>query len=210
MFRKDRKNEYYTQKAHEEGYPARSVYKLKEIDEKYHVFKHRDYVLDLGCAPGSWLIYIARRIGNQGKVVGIDIQDIKINKSKNIFFKKIDLMALSLDGLKLISRQSGVTDKYQVVVSDLSPKTCGIRSVDAYNSFKLTSQALNLALGVLAPQGNFVSKIFESEKVKDIFNRVKSNFSTARLFRPKAVLKHSREVYIIGINYLGNYKQNDN
>lgn len=205
MFRKDRKNEYYTQKAHEEGYPARSVYKLKEIDERYHIFRHRDAVLDLGCAPGSWILYIARRVGNQGKVVGLDIRDLKIKVSKNMFFQKVDLMKINFSDLEGINKQAGIQSKYNVVVSDLSPKTCGIRSIDADNSFKLASQALNFALAFLAPKGNFVCKIFESEKVKDFFQKVKSNFVTVKIFRPKAVLKHSREIYVVGINHLVHY-----
>ena len=201
MFRKDRKNEYYTQKAHEEGYPARSVYKLKEIDEKFHIFRHRDYVLDLGCAPGSWLLYIARRIGNQGKVVGLDIQDIRLQKSKNIFFQKVDLMKINFGDLERINEQLGILLKYNVIVSDLAPKTCGIRSIDAGRSFQLSSRALDIALRFLHHRGNFVCKIFESEKVDSIFQKAQKYFTIAKIFRPKAVLKRSREVYLIGIGY---------
>ena len=88
MYRKDRQNEFYTTLAKKEGFPARSIYKLKEIDEKYRIIKKGNRVLDLGCAPGSWLLYVSQKVGNKGKVIGVDIEEIKIPKKANIVFIK--------------------------------------------------------------------------------------------------------------------------
>jgi 23S rRNA (uridine2552-2'-O)-methyltransferase len=88
MYRKDRKQDFYTILAKKEGYPARSVYKLKEINEKYKIIKKGDSVLDLGCAPGSWLSYISQKVGNKGRAVGVDTEDIKITDKPNISFIK--------------------------------------------------------------------------------------------------------------------------
>src|SRR4030043_667864 len=94
MYRKDRKNEHYTILAKKEGYPARSVYKLKEIDEKYKIIKKGDFVLDLGCAPGSWLLYVSQKVGNRGKVIGVDIEEAEIPQAANIIFIKKSIFDL--------------------------------------------------------------------------------------------------------------------
>jgi len=84
MWRKSRKREFYTRLAHEEGYPARSVYKLEEIQQKYHLIKAGDAVLDLGCAPGSWLLYAARLAGERGRVVGVDLSPLQQQMPENV------------------------------------------------------------------------------------------------------------------------------
>ncbi len=198
MYRKNKINEFYTRKAKEEGYPARSVYKLKEIDEKHHLFNKRDNVLDFGCAPGSWLLYVASKIGTQGKVVGIDIKDIKILLKENIVFIKKDIM----DFEKLGMMESN--QKYQAVISDLAPSTSGIESVDTGRSLELCEKAFDIAKKVLAPGGNFVCKIFEGEFTNDFFKEVEKSFKFTKRFRPKAVIKRSKEFYIIGKGFIDN------
>jgi len=192
MYRKDKINEFFTRKAKEEGYPARSVYKLKEIDEKDHLFKKGDRVLDLGCAPGSWLLYVADKIGSQGKVVGMDIKDIKIPLKENIIFIKKDVMDFEKSEVRELNQ------KYQAVISDLAPSTSGIESVDAAKSLELCEKAFDIAKRVLVPSGNFVCKIFEGESTDNFFKEVEKSFKFTKRFRPKAVIKRSKEFYIIG------------
>jgi 23S rRNA (uridine2552-2'-O)-methyltransferase len=198
MYRKNKINEFFTRKAKEEGYPARSVYKLKEIDEKYHLFKKGDKVLDLGCAPGSWLIYVASKIGSQDKVVGVDIKDIKIPPRENIIFIKKDVMDFEKSGI-MESDQ-----KYQAVISDLAPSTSGIELVDTGKSLELCEKAFDIAKKVLTPGGNFVCKIFEGEFTNDFFKKVEKSFKFTKRFRPKAVIKRSKEFYIVGKMFRGN------
>ena len=192
MYRKDKKTEFFTTKAKEEGYPARSVYKLKEIDKKYQLFKKGDSVLDLGSAPGSWLIYIANKIGDQGKVVGVDMENVKIPLKDNIVFIKKDIIDFMSSNLKK-SKQ-----KYQAVVSDLAPATSGIKSVDSGRSLELCELAFEIAETVLLPGGNFACKIFEGESTNDFFKEVEKKFKVAKRFKPEATLKGSKELYIIG------------
>jgi len=189
MYRKDRQNEFYTTLAKKEGFPARSVYKLKEIDEKYKIIKEGNRVLDLGCAPGSWLLYVSQKVGNKGKVIGVDIEEIKIPKKANIVFIKRNVFDL---------KESDFKDKFEVVVSDLSPKTSGIKFLDAGKSLELAEKSFEIAKSVLLPGGNFVCKIFESESSNAFFKKVKNCFDFAKRFKPKAVIKKSREFYIIG------------
>ena len=189
MYRKDRQNEFYTTLAKKEGYPARSIYKLKEIDEKYKIIKKGDRVLDLGSSPGSWLLYISQKVGDKGKVTGVDIEEIKIPQKANIAFIKKGVFDL---------KESDLRDKVEVVVSDLSPKTSGIKFLDSGKSLELAEKSFEIAKSVLLPGGNFVCKIFESEENEGFFKKVKKCFDFAKRFRPRAVIKKSREFYIIG------------
>ena len=189
MYRKDRKNEFYTMLAKKEGYPARSVYKLKAIDEKYKIIKKGTLVLDLGCAPGSWLLYLSQKVGDRGKVIGVDIEEVKIPQKANIVFIKKNVLDLE---------ESDFKDRFEAVVSDLSPKTSGIESLDNGKSLELAEKSFEIARSVLLPGGNFICKIFESELIDEFFKKVKNCFDFAKRFRPKAVIKKSKELYIIG------------
>jgi len=195
MYRKYLKSEFYTRKAQEEGYPARSVYKLKEIVEKYKVIKKRDRVLDLGCSPGSWLLYISKIIGGKGMAVGVDSEDVEIPIKGNIAFIQKSVFDLQIQDLEKFS------SRYNSVVSDLAPKTTGIKSIDDAKSLELAERALEIAKSVLVSNGNFVCKIFEGEGVDNFFKKVSGKFATAKRFRPKAVSRGSKEFYIIGIGY---------
>lgn len=201
MYRKDRKNEPYTALAKKEGYPARSVYKLKEIDEKYKIIKQGDRVLDLGCAPGSWLLYISQKVGDKGKAIGVDIEEIKIPPRANIIFLKRNIFDLKPARNAEHSDAGGESDfqnKFEAVVSDSSTKTSGVKSLDAGRSLELAEKSFEIAKLFLLPGGNFVCKIFENEFSEEFFKKVKNRFVFAKRFRPKAVIKKSKEFYIIG------------
>lgn len=195
MRRQQSKIEFYTRKAKEEGYPARSIYKLKEIDEKFKVIKAGDKVLDLGAAPGSWLIYLSGKVGINGKVLGIDTEDIKIELPANAKFLKKDVFNLTGDDFKRIG-------KFHVVVSDMSPKTTGVKFADAEKSMELSEKSLKITQRVLLPGGNFACKIFESEYTKDFFEKIKVNFKIAKRLKPMASRKESREIFFIGKSFV--------
>lgn len=186
MYRKYLKNEYYTKKARENNYPARSVYKLEEIDKKYNLIKAGDNVLDLGCAPGSWLLYLA---GKTRHVVGIDNQKLKIEIPKNVLFVQKDVMEFELN------------ESFDVIVSDLAPNTSGDHNVDVEKSLEFCERALEIAKTNLKKGGNFVCKIFEGEGTEDFFKKIKNRFEFAKKFKPQASRKESREIYIVGKNF---------
>lgn len=188
MYRKDKKREFYTILAKKQGFPARSVYKLQEIDKKYKIIRKGDKVLDLGCAPGSWLLYISEKIGSKGSVVGIDIEEVKIPEKSNIIFIKKDIFKI---------KDSDFKDKFDIVVSDLSPKTSGIKFLDSGKSLELVEKCFEIAKSVLRPKGSFACKVFEGEE-GDIFAKsIKQYFNFTKKFKPKAVIKQSKEFYII-------------
>jgi len=192
-----KREDFYKRKAREEKYPSRSVYKLKEIDAKYKLIKKGDLVLDLGCAPGSWLLYISKKVDEKGRVVGIDIGDLKIELPENAVFLKKDIM--SLKAMDLIEAEK----KYQVVVSDSAPATSGIDFVDAEGSLELCEKALEIAMEVLENGGNFLCKIFEGEGSEEFYKKVKQNFNFIKRFRPQATRKQSREIYIAAKEFKG-------
>jgi len=197
MLKEKSKRDFYTQKARKEGYPAWSIYKLREIDEKYNLIKKKDNVLDLGCAPGSWFSYISQKIGQSGKVLGIDISDIKIPLQGNMAFLKKDILDLTdSDFIKFGS-------KYNVIVSDLAPKTSGIKSLDAERSLELCEKSFEIAKKFLVPGGNFLCKIFEGEAAGEFFNKIKNNFKFVKRFKPKASRSESRELFIVGRYFRG-------
>ncbi len=198
MYRKNLKDEFYTRKAREEGYPARSVYKLKEIDERYKIIKKGDAVLDLGCAPGSWLLYISEKVGKKGGVVGVDIEDIVAPKKENISFIKKDILSFQEEELKEWQ------EKFGVVVADLSPRTSGIKSIDVAKSLELNEAAFDVVKTALKKKGNFVCKIFEGEGSDDFVKKVEKYFESTKRFRPMAVMKRSKEFYIIGKGFISN------
>ncbi len=202
MKREFSQNDFFTQKAKQENYPARSVYKLKEIDSKFKIFKKGDLVLDLGTAPGSWLLYIGEQILPNGKVVGVDILDLNTKLPQNSSFIKADV--LSVDFLATISRPprsggfptSGV-GRFDVVVSDMAPNTTGLLQVDVANCLELTKKALEIAKKVLVDNGNFVCKIFEGPGVDQFVKETKRYFKMVKKYRPQAVRRGSKELYLI-------------
>jgi 23S rRNA (uridine2552-2'-O)-methyltransferase len=188
--------DHYTEKAKEESWLARSVYKLEEIDKKYKLIGHGAAILDLGCYPGSWSQFCFKKAGKGGKVIGVDLQrPLKIS-SPNFRFIKADILALDPDEL---CRDIGAVD---LVISDLAPQTTGSKFTDTCMSMSLVEKAFEIALVVLKKGGHFVCKVFEGEDFKDLKDKVSKYFVQTRILRPSAVRKRSREIYLIGIDFI--------
>ncbi len=189
------KPDYYTQKAKKEGYPARSVYKLKEIQYKFKILKPGSRVLDIGASPGSWSIFALNTVKNNGFVTGIDLSPLELKKKySNYLFIKGDIF--KEDTCKKISEKG----KYNVILSDAAPSTTGNRTVDTQKSYNLAEQILNLSKGLLLEQGCIVIKIFQGGDEIQLLNKMKGMFKTVKTFKPKACRKNSFEIYFIGLN----------
>lgn len=195
MYRQNNKHELYTRKAKEEGYPARSIYKLKEINDNLRIIRKNDVVLDLGCAPGSWILYISDVVGPRGRVLGVDIEDIKIPPRNNVSFIKKDILEITEDDLKTWK------GRCDVLVADLAPKTTGVTWTDVGKSLELSEKAFEIAKIVLKRGGNFISKIFEGEDIDEFVKEVEKHFNILKRVRPMAVIKHSKEFYIVAKRY---------
>ncbi|MBW2491488.1 MAG: RlmE family RNA methyltransferase [Deltaproteobacteria bacterium] len=183
--------DHYTQRAKRERFPARSVYKLQEIQKKYTIIKKGNNVLDLGCAPGSWLLYSADLTGNTGRVIGIDLEPVTVNVPSHVRVYTADILLLSDDFFKSLG-----TD-FNVVLSDMAPSTTGNKFVDSTRSFDLCRTALSIAQMTLIAGGSFVCKIFQGEDFKTFIDSVRSVFKNHKIFKPKSSRKASKEIYVI-------------
>ena len=185
--------DHYTRQAQKENFAARSVYKLQEIQKKVRILERGARVLDLGCAPGSWLQFAAQTIGPNGRIVGIDLAPVTIGLPDQVTVITGDVADLEGHLAKL-----GQT-RFDVVLSDMAPATTGNRHVDEARSMGLCEAALDIAEKTLVPGGNFVCKIFQGSDFKTFTDAVKRRFDRQAAFRPQSTRKASREVFVIGL-----------
>jgi 23S rRNA (uridine2552-2'-O)-methyltransferase len=184
--------DHWARKAKAEGYPARSVYKLKEIDEKFGVIPRRGRILDLGAAPGSWSLFVLRLRGADCRVVAADLQPLAIPARPELVFYQGDIF--SQETLSLLESEG----PYDAVFCDAAPATTGNRTVDASRSEALVEQALAIAARTLRPGGACVVKIFQGSGERRIREEMKNSFASVKTFKPKATRGASFETYFIG------------
>jgi 23S rRNA (uridine2552-2'-O)-methyltransferase len=214
------KPDHWSIKAQKEGYPARSVYKLKEMDEKFGLIKSARSpfrVLDLGAAPGSWSLYILRKLP-------LKADTLKVSALETSGAKPIEPMLVSLD-LAPLSRQydEGLFDRpdflfiqgdftsgeireavvshgpYNLVVSDAAPSTTGNRSVDTLRSLDLAETALHYAETTLAKGGNLAIKVFQGGDTGKLLKAIRGLFEAGKSFKPQACRAGSFETYYLGL-----------
>jgi 23S rRNA (uridine2552-2'-O)-methyltransferase len=188
----NRWQDHYARRAKKERFPARSVYKLKEMQQKYNLIKKGDKVLDLGCAPGSWLLYAANLTGNKGEVVGIDLKPVSERVPSHVRVYRGDILSMDDEFFERTGKD------FNVVLSDMAPTTTGSRHVDSARSFNLCRAALSIAQETLVSGGSFVCKIFQGEDFKKFSDSVKQRFNRHKIFKPQSSRKASKEIYIIG------------
>ncbi len=190
------RHDRFHKKAKREGYAARAVYKLEEIDGKVDLFRTGDRVLDLGCAPGSWLQYARQRVGETGTLVGLDRGPLR-HPPPDARLLVGDVM--TIDPAELL----GDLPVFDVVLSDMAPDTSGIRSLDQARSETLFERALEIAHRVLAPGGNFVGKLFQGPDFKKLTEAVRLSFTKMKTVKPASSRQISIEQYVVGLGYLG-------
>ena len=188
------KPDFWSQKAFQEGYPARSVYKLQEIDAKFGMLKKGYTVLDLGSAPGSWTTWLLRKLENSGRIVSVDLNPLaKSVKGDNLVFFQGDLLS---EEIRSQIRSNG---PYDLVVCDAAPLTTGNRTVDTARSRALVEMAIYYADEMLKPGGNFCVKIFQNGDQQKELQKMREIFTTAKGFKPEACRTESFETYLIGL-----------
>lgn len=191
--------DYYFLKAKSENYPARSVYKLEEIDNKFKILRPGLKILDLGAAPGSWSLGAAKRIGPEGKIIACDLKNPEQVFPPQINFFQEDIFAPSENFLAAIA-SFGMFD---LVMSDMAPATSGNKFTDQARSYELAYAAYEFALKYLAPKGNFIVKIFMGPDVEPLLKEMRTVFKSARTFKPKSSRPESRETFLIGLEKMG-------
>ena len=187
--------DHYSLQAKKDRFPARSIYKLAEIQKKHRLIKKGDRVLDLGCAPGSWMLYAAKLTGPKGRIIGIDLKPASIQLSAHMKIITADVFALDIESLG---------KDFNVVLSDMAPATTGHKAVDAARSYNLCETALNIAQSILLPGGSFVCKIFQGPDFNLFSDAVRAGFKGRKIFKPQSSRKASKEIYVIGLGFKGN------
>ena len=184
------RRDIYVRKSQVDGYRARSVYKLIEIEEKFKIFKNGNSVIDLGASPGSWSQYVAKTV-KSGRLVSIDLKSMeKIENSiqiKGDFIEKV-----FQDQIKKLFKS-----KVDVVLSDMAVNTTGIKDIDAIYTGELCKEAMFFSKNILVKEGRFVAKIFLGTSFNEIVALAKSIFKEVKVFKPKSSRKESKESFII-------------
>lgn len=191
-------HDIYFRKAKAEGYAARSAYKLLEIQERRHVLRPSMWVLDLGCAPGSWLQVTSKIVTSKGRVVGIDLQPVTIELPANTRTLVGDAFSITPEMINDLF--SGAVD---VVLSDMAPNTTGDPGGDHFRSVNLCRRVLELVPTILREGGTVVMKVFEGEDYPQLLKETSRLFRDVRGLKPEATRDVSREMFIIAVGYKG-------
>jgi 23S rRNA (uridine2552-2'-O)-methyltransferase len=195
----------YVARAKRDGFRSRAAYKLAEIDDKYHLFRPAMRVLDLGAAPGGWSEVAARRVGVSGRVVALDILDMKL--IAGVEFLKFDFLDQAASE-RLRAALSGNADekrkeKVDVVLSDMAANTTGHRQTDHLRIMALAEAAAHFAREVLAPGGSFLCKVLQGGTEAALLSDLKRDFSSVRHVKPPASRSDSAELYLLARGFRG-------
>jgi 23S rRNA (uridine2552-2'-O)-methyltransferase len=188
----------YYKKAKQEGYRSRAAYKLLELQQRYRLLKPGDAVVDLGAAPGGWLQVAAKIVGQNGKIIGVDLQTIESFRERNIILLQGDMASAEIQA-QIKARLNGPVD---CVLSDLAPKLSGIRDADMARCLELNQAALNVAVQLLRPSGSLLIKSFISEDLQSFTAELKKYFSAVQRTKPDATRQGSSEFYFYAKGFL--------
>lgn len=183
----------YVKQAQALGYRSRAVFKLKELDEREHLFKPGLVVLDLGAAPGGWSQYVAERVGKSGKIIALDL--LPVEAIPGVVFIQGDFREEAILSQLMAELANRPID---VVLSDMAPNMSGNRVVDQARGMHLAELALDTVRGVLKPGGSFVTKLFQGPDVDAYVREVRALFTKVSVRKPKASRDRSPEVYLVG------------
>ena len=156
------------------------------------MFKKGQRVLDLGASPGSWTLYAAEQVGPRGYVLGLDLEHPQVALPPQAEIRRIDAFAVDPEALG---------GPFDLVISDMAPKTSGQRHADQYRSYELVMRALDLAKTVLVPGGTLVAKIFQGPELEEARSAMRETFGKVRIIRPKATRDESYEVFLVGLGF---------
>ncbi len=189
--------DHYFLKAKNENYPARSVYKLKELNKKFKIIKQGMKVLDLGAAPGSWSLGAAEYVGPKGLVLGCDIQSTDTVFPENTIFYQEDVFNRSEEFEEVLKSHA----PFDCIISDMAPATTGTKFTDQTRSLELCLEAFEVAKKYLKKDGSFVCKIFMGPDFQDLAKNLKPYFSQVRNFKPASSRQESKEIFTVGIDF---------
>ena len=191
-----RKPDHYTKRAKQEGFSARRVFKLEEINRRFPIMpRGKARIVDLGCAPGSWSEWVDRTMAPGSTLVGVDIKEVATYPGTFLLRSITELPPAELAALL-----GGPAD---LVLSDMAPYTTGNRLTDHVEQLALARLALEAAATLLRPGGHFVAKVFDGEDAHGFVQDVRRRFSKARRLKPKATRESSVEFFVLGLGFEG-------
>jgi 23S rRNA (uridine2552-2'-O)-methyltransferase len=189
----------YYKKAKQEGYRSRAAYKLFELQQRYRLLRTGDKIVDLGAAPGGWLQVAVKVVGQNGKVIGVDIQAMQPFSERQIVLVHGDVSSGEIQS-KIKELLGGMAD---AVISDMAPKLSGIRDADMARAVKLNRLALDVAVPLLRPGGSLLIKSFMSNELHQLTAELKRQFSDVQRTKPEATRQGSSEFYFVAKGFLG-------
>ncbi len=187
--------DFYYRKAKKEGLRARSAFKIEEIGQRFRLLRPGMVILDLGAAPGGWLQVMADKVGPKGAVIGVDLVAIA-----PVGRPQVKTAVLDITGADFRERLAELhPGPFDLVTSDMAPKTSGIRERDEARSLELAGLALATAERLLRPGGSFVCKVFMGAGFDEFLKRCKGVFEKTKVARPEATRDRSVEHYVVGL-----------
>ena len=190
-------NDPYVRAARAAGWRSRAAFKIIELDEKYSLFKPGQRVVDLGAAPGGWTQVAVQRVGQQGKVVALDLLPMDEIPGSILLQGDFEDLAVEQEVLRVLDGPA------ELVLSDMAPNTTGHNATDHLRILALIELALDFAGKVLVPGGGFVAKAFQGGTERDLLNRLKRDFSSVKHAKPPASRKGSAEMYVVAQGFRG-------
>lgn len=190
----DARRDQYRRLAKDQGYRARSAYKLLQMNSSYNILKKGDKVIDLGCAPGGWLQVAIKEVGLSGKVVGVDLKPVAPAAGATI-------LQGSIEDPNMLSKIAEILGcKADVVLSDLAPNVSGVWDIDHARQISLSTIALGFAQQMLRVGGSAVFKVFEGEMLNEFRLELRNSFGKVLLSKPSASRHESSELYMVCLN----------
>ena len=191
----DARKDQYRRLAKDQGYRARSAYKLLQLNNSYHIIKKGSKVVDLGCAPGGWLQVVTKEVGQAGKVVGIDLKPVESVTGAAV-------LKGSIEDVDMFEKIAGILgSKADVILSDLAPNVSGLWDIDHARQISLSATALGFARQVLRVGGSAVFKVFEGDLLNEFRADLKTSFGRVLLNKPSASRQESSELYIVCLDF---------
>jgi 23S rRNA (uridine2552-2'-O)-methyltransferase len=191
----DARRDQYRRLAKDQGYRARSAYKLLQINRSYHIIKKGDKVVDLGCAPGGWLQVAVKEVRSSGNVIGMDLKPVTPVAGAII-------LQGSIEDPNMLSKIAEILGcKADVVLSDLAPNVSGVWDIDHARQISLSTIALRFAQHVLRVGGSSVFKVFEGDMLEEFRSELQKSFGKVLLNKPSASRQESSELYIVCLNF---------
>ena len=189
--------DFYSKQARARGFPARSVWKLEELDLRFRLLRRGMDVLDLGAAPGSWALYARDRVGARGSVTAVDLRP----RPAALGAPDSGLRWLQADLAGEPLRDMLRGRRFDLILSDAAPATCGNHAVDAARSAQLVEAVLGIACGHLPESGNLVAKVLQGDELPDLLALARSRFARVRTAKPKASRGESSETFLLAFRY---------